>query len=133
MTVSAAIQDASSLIDLLLSPASSGCGQWRAGALESASGTIDPAALADLVTLDVLSRPDLDLYFGREDLTGTLAASFDHPDPTWAEVLDSFFTLWGRHAFSVNLDTHAHRAEVTEGPAVSVLRGLQERLALVSA
>lgn len=127
------IQDAPALVHLLLSSPSEGLAHWGQGRLVPTVGTIEEEALADLVTLDPAFRPDLDLYFSREDLSDTLAATFDAPDPLWTEALDSFFTLWRRHAFSEDATRHADRLADNEQRAAQVLAGLQARLAAVGA
>lgn len=95
----AIIHDAPSLISLLLAPADAGVAEWRDGGLHLQAGRVTSAAFQDLLTVDVGTRTDLPLLFGRENLDGTLAVTFDQPNETWTQVLDSFFRLWRNQAF----------------------------------
>jgi hypothetical protein len=121
------IDDAPALIGLLLSPEGR-AGHWHAGALVSPLEQITPAAISDLLTLDLANRPDVDLHFGKEDLTGTLAAAFDHPNATWVEVLDSFFSLWERAAFPAHVAGRPEDLAPSETAALRALHAHQARL-----
>lgn len=121
------IHDAPSLIRLLLSPANH-AGSWQGGAIVCPLDRITPDAIADLLTLDVATRPDVELNFGKEDLTGTLAVAFEQPNATWVQVLDSFFSLWRRSAFPANDSDRPQDLNEDEAQALEVLTTAHARL-----
>lgn len=123
------IDAAPALIQLLLSSSADQLGHWEKGELVSDLGqAITQDAIADVLTLDIAHRTDVDLHFGRENLTGTLALDFDDPNPTWIQVLDTFFGLWRRHAFSVDPDQRPENLDAREAEALDVLDRAHARL-----
>lgn len=119
------IADAPALIRLLLSPPCAA--SWQDGALV-ARVPITQSAIDDLLTLDISERTDVDLNFGKEDLTGTVALAFDKPNELWTQALDSFFTLWRRSAFPESAATRPQDLDETEVQALTVLGSAHARL-----